>query len=105
MKQKRNCKQFPSFMSEPYLSTRSMACMHIKKFKVFSSLRRPETYVRHVQGHRGAGALRGSINIIQNTIITVYQVEHQKTVNTKLGKQTIWFSEVIKEFHHYFQEK
>ena len=41
----------------------------------------------------------------QSTIITVYEVEHQKTVNTKLGKQTFWFSEVIKEFHHYFQEK
>ena len=27
------------------------------------------------------------------------------TVNTKLGKQTIWFSEVIKKFYHYFQQK
>ena len=44
-------------------------------------------------------------NIFQSTIITVYEVEHQMTVNTKLGKQTIWFSEVIKDFHHYFQEK
>ena len=45
-------------------------------------------------------ALTGSINIIQNTIITVYEVEHQKAVDTKLGKQTIWFSEVIQEFYH-----
>ena len=27
------------------------------------------------------------------------------TVNIKLGKQTNWFSEVIKEFYHYFHEK
>ena len=66
----------------------------------FSSLRRPETHFRHAQGHQRASVSTGSINIIQNTIITVYEVEHQKTVNTKLGKQTIWFSEVIKEFHH-----
>ena len=79
--------------------------MHLKKFKVFSSLRRPETHFRHAQGHQRASALSGSINISESTIITVYEVEHQKTVNTKLGKQTIWFSEVIKEFYHYFREK
>ena len=82
-----------------------MTCMHLKKLKFPSSLRRPETHFRHAQGHQRAGALTGSINIFQSTIITVYEVEHQKTVNTKLGKQTTWFSEVIKEFHHYFQEK
>ena len=91
-------------MSEPCLSTRSNTCMHLKKIKVFSSLRRPETHFRHAQDHQRAGALTGSINIFQSTTITVYEVEHQKTVNTKLGKQTIWFSEVIKEFH-YFQEQ
>ena len=79
--------------------------MHLKKFKTFSSLRRPETHFRHVQGHQRAVVLIGSINIFQSTTITVYEVEHQKTVNTKLGKQTIWLSEVIKEFHYYFQEK
>ena len=92
-------------MSESYLRTRSMTCMHLKKFKVFSSLRRPETHFRHAQGHQRAGAVTGSINIFQSTIISVYEVEHQKTVNTKLGKQTILFSEVIKDFYHYFQEK
>ena len=93
-------------MSEPYLSTRSMTSMHLKKFKVSSSLRRPETHIhRHAQGHQRAGPLTGSINIFQSTIITVYEVEHQKIVNTKSGKQTIWFSEVIIEFYHYFQEK
>ena len=81
-----------------------MTCMHLKKFKVFSSLRRPETHFRHAQGNQLAGALIGSINIFQSTTITVYEVEYQNTVNTKLGKQTIWFSEVIKEFHHYFKE-
>ena len=82
-----------------------MTCMHLKKFKVFSSLRRPETHVRHAQGHQRTGALTGSINIFQSTISTVYEVEYQKTLNTKLGKQTIWFSEVIKEFYQYFQKK
>ena len=82
-----------------------MTCMHLKKFKVFSSLRRPETHFRHAQGHRRAGAITGSLEIFQSTKITVYEVVHQKTINTKLGKQTIWFSEVIKDFYHYFQEK
>ena len=76
-------------MSEPHLSTRSMTCMHLKKFKVVSSPRRPETHLGHAQGHERASALTGSINIFQTTINTVYEVEHQKTVNTKLGKQTI----------------
>ena len=92
-------------MSEPYLSTRSKTCIYLKKFKVFSSLRRPETHFRHAQGHQRAGALTGSLNIFQSTTITEYEVEYRKTVNTKLGKQTIWFSEVIKDFHHYFQGK
>ena len=75
-----------------------MTCMHLKKFKVFSSLRGPETHSSHAQGHQRACALTVSINIFESTTITVYEVEHQKTVNTKLGKQTIWFSEVIEEF-------
>ena len=79
--------------------------MHLEKFNVFSSLHRPETHFRHEQGHQGAVALTGSIKIFQSTTNTVYKVEYQKTVNTKLGKQTIWFSEVIKEFHHCFQEQ
>ena len=79
--------------------------MHLKKIKFLSSIRRPETHVRHAQGQQREGASTGSINIIQNTIITVYEIEHQKTVNTKFGKQTIWFSEVIKELYHSFQEK
>ena len=91
-------------MSEPYLSTRSKTCMQHKKSKIVSSLLRPETQFRHAQGHQQAGALIGSINIIQNGIITAYEVEHQKTVNIKLGKQTIWFSEVIKEFYQFFQK-
>ena len=80
-------------------------CMYLKKFENFSSLRRPETHFRQAQGHQRAGALTGSINIFQRTTITVYEVEYQNTVNTKLGKQTIWFSEVVKEFYHYSQEK
>ena len=76
-----------------------------QKVQGLSSLRRSETLFRHARGHQRAGALTSSINIFQRTIVTVYEVEHQKTVNTKLGKQTIWFSEVIKDFYHYFQEK
>ena len=79
--------------------------MHLKKFKVFSSLRRPETHFRHAQENHRANASTGSINIIPNTFFTVDEVDHQNTVNTKLGKQTIWLSEVIKEFYHKFQEK
>ena len=81
-----------------------MTCMHPKKFKVFPSLRGTETHFGHAQGHQRAGALTGSINIFQSTTITVYEVEYQKTVNKKLGKQTIWFSEVIKDIYHYFQK-
>ena len=82
-----------------------MTCMHLKKSKVFSSLRRPEPHFRHAQGHQRACALTGPIKIFGSTKITVYKVVHQKTVNTKLGKQTIWFSELMKDIYHYFQEK
>ena len=75
-----------------------------QKFKFRSSFRWPATHVRHTQGHQRAGAITGSNNIFQSTTIKVYEVEHQKTVNTKSGKQTTWFSEVIKQCHHYFQE-
>ena len=82
-----------------------MTCMYLKKFKVFSSLRWPETHFSHAQGHQQAGALTGSIKVFQSITITVYEVEYQKTVKTKLGKQTFWFSEVIKDIYHYFQKK
>ena len=42
--------------------------------------------------------------IIQNAIITVCEVEHQKTLNTEIGKQTFWFCETVKEFYRYYQE-
>ena len=76
-----------------------------QKIQGFSSVGRPETQFRHAQGHQRACTLTGSTNIFQSTINTVYEVVIQKTVNTKLGKQTIWLSEVIKEFYHYFHEK
>ena len=79
MKKERSCNQVLSFMPEPYLSTRSKTCMHLKKFKVFSSLRGPKTHFRHAQCHQRAGASTGSINIFQSTIFTVYEVVHQKT--------------------------
>ena len=64
--------------------------------QVFSNLRRPETHFRHEQDHQRAIALTGSIIIIQNTIVTVYEVEYKKTVKRKLWKRAKWFSEVIK---------
>ena len=79
--------------------------MHLKKSKVSSNLRRPETHFRQAQGHQRSGALTGSINIFQSTTITVYEVEYQMTVNTKFGNQTIWFTEVIKDIYHSFQQK
>ena len=81
-----------------------MTCLHLKKFQVVSSLRERETNFRHAQSHQRASALTGSIHIFQNTIIAVYEVERQNTVNRKLGKQTVWYWEVIKEFYHYFQK-
>ena len=52
------------------------------------------------QVHQGA-----SLKIIQNTFIAVNEVESQKTPYTKMVQLTVWFSEVIKEFCHYFPEK
>ena len=73
-----------------------MTCMHLKKFKVFSSLPRPETHFRHAQGHQRAVALTSSINIFQSRIITVYEVEHQKTVTTKPGEDYLVFRSNIR---------
>ena len=56
----------------------------IQKFQVFPTFLGPETHFRHAQGHQRASALTGSIIIVQNTNITVYEVESQKTVYTKL---------------------
>ena len=81
-----------------------MPKMRPKKVKVFSSHRWPETNFRHAQGHQRASALTDSISSFQGTIITVYEVESQKTVNTKNVKWTQWFSEVIKDISQYFQE-
>ena len=82
-----------------------MTCMQLKKVKVLFSSHSPETHVKHAQSHQRADGITGSINIFQSTVLIVYEVEHQKTVNTKLGKRSICFSEVIKEFYHYLQEK
>ena len=76
-----------------------------QKVQVLSNLRCPEKQFRHARGHQRAGASTGSKNNIQNTIITVYEVESQKTVNTKLWKRIISFIEEIKQFYHQFQQK
>ena len=76
-----------------------------QKVQVCSSLHRPETHFSYAQGHQRDVALTRSINIIKNAFFTVYEVESQKTVNTKLRKRTNWFSEEVKEiFHHNFRE-
>ena len=96
------------FQLQPSITTTfrpSKTSMHLEKYKNFSTFRWPETHFRQAQGHQRACALTGSFNIFRSTISTVHEVVHQKTVNTKLGKQTIWFSEVIKNIYHYFQEK
>ena len=67
-----------------------------QNFRVFSSLRKPQPWIKHSQSHQRATALTGSIHIIQNTIVTVYEVESQKTDYTKLWKRTNWVAEVIK---------
>ena len=71
-----------------------------QKVQIFSSLRQPETQFRCLQRHHWASALTGSTNVIQNTIITVYEVESQKSLNTKLWKRTNWLAEVIKVIIH-----
>ena len=65
--------------------------MHLKNFKFYliSAVRKKN--IRHDQGHQRASASTGSINIIQNKNITVYEVESQKTVNAKLWKRNIGF--------------
>ena len=62
-----------------------------QKFEVVSHLRRPETQFGHAQGLQRTGALTGSINIIRNTIFTVYEVESQKTDNTNFENGLIGF--------------
>ena len=75
-----------------------------QNFKFLSSHRRPETKFEHAQVYQRASALTDSINSFQGTIITVYEVEPQKTVNKEIVKWTQWFSEVIKEFSQNFRE-
>ena len=62
--------------------------MHLTYFKFIFSLLRLATYFRHAQGLHRAGSSTGSINIIQNTKITVYEVGYQKPVNAELQKLT-----------------
>ena len=62
-----------------------------QKNQVLFSLRRPETHFRHAQGHQWVNALTGSINIIQNTIITVYEVEAQRQLAQNFENGLIGF--------------
>ena len=62
-----------------------------QNFESVSSLRRPETQIRHAQRHQRAGALTGSNIIIRNTKFTVYEVESQKTDNANIENGLIGF--------------
>ena len=46
-------------------------------------LRKSKTHFRHQQGHQRAGALLGSLVVIQKTFTAVNGVEHQKTLTTE----------------------
>ena len=58
-----------TFRTDQNTPHQSMTCMHLKKFKVFSSLRKPETHFRHAQGHQRAGAVKSSIIIFERTTL------------------------------------
>ena len=64
-----------------------------EKVQVSSILRRPEPHFGVLHGHQGAASLTISCNIFQGTTIGVYEVEHQKTVNTNLENGLISFRE------------
>ena len=78
-------------MSEKQFSTRSKTCVNLEKVQVLSRLRKPDKHFRHTRGHQRAGALTGSFNIIQNTVITVHEVESQKTDNADFENVLIAF--------------
>ena len=74
-------------------------------FQTFSNLWQPETHSRHAWDAQRASAILSSTKIIQNSIITVHEVEPQKTVNTKTWTRTNWNLEVIiKIIHHISRE-
>ena len=69
-------------MSKQQSSTMSYTCMHLKKFPLFLVF----AWQKHSFFTSGAiinRCIKGSININQNTNITVQEVEHQKTVNAR----------------------
>ena len=68
-----------------------------EKVYVFHSVRPPETRFQYQQKQLRAGALAGSTNVFQTTLVTVHEVELRKTVITKLGKRSIWLSEDIEQ--------
>ena len=60
-----------------------------QKAQVFSSLRRPQTPFWHAKGHKRAGALTGSIIIIQNTFITAYEENLKRQIMQSLKKDQL----------------
>ena len=85
-------------MSEKQFSTRSRTCVNLKKVQVLSRLRKPDKHFSHARGHQRAGALTGSFNIIQNTVITVHEVESQKTDNADFENVLIGFQKKSKRY-------
>ena len=75
------------------------------KIQLVSCTRGPQTHFRNAQDPQLAGVLTVFIRSIQNTNVTLYEVESQKTVNTKSRKRTDWLSELIEQmFDHNFRE-
>ena len=72
-----------------------------QKLQLVPCTRGPQTHFRNAQDHQLAGALTVVIRSIQNTNVTRYEVESQKTVNTKSRKRTGWISELIDQMFDY----
>ena len=75
-----------------------------QKIQVFSSLRRPEINLLHQQGHQRACELTGLINIIQITVITVHEEEHQKTHSPKNLENGLFGFQILQLFCHYLRK-
>ena len=78
-----------------------------QKVQVLSNLRCPETQLRHARGTNEQVLQQAPETTLKTQFFqfTVYEVEYQKTVNTKLWKRIICFIEEIKKFYHQFQQK
>ena len=72
-----------------------------QKNQIPSSSCRRETLFRHQPIQYRASALTRSTNMIENKLVKVHEVEHQKSLTTEVEKRTKRLSEVISQllFH------